>query len=172
MVNEIDFGKFTGNATLLRWYRVLCRLYGVVGRSSYFYKTSGKLKTQKTEKEAKEQYIEQLLGGKTCFIYHAYDHYFCPYGYEIVPKGDYNPYDQSPPENIDEGDLWILVGEPSKCFPVFHTFNWQEIQKDLTMYYPNWFNIRNKKSGCRQVKEGTKKGGTINCILAFEKLKD
>jgi hypothetical protein len=45
---------------------------------------------------------------------------------------------------------------------------------DLTTYFPNTYNIRRKQHGARQYKESEigKFGKTINCIMAFEKLKD
>jgi hypothetical protein len=87
-INTIDFGCFTGNDTLLKWYRLLCRIFGGSGRSYLFYKTNSDRSVHKTEESAKKALIDGLnTNGKTCFIYHAYDHYFCPVGYEYVPKG-------------------------------------------------------------------------------------
>lgn len=39
-IDTVDFGCFTGNDTLLKWYRILCRIYGGSGRSYMFYKTN------------------------------------------------------------------------------------------------------------------------------------
>lgn len=39
-IDSVDFGVFTGNDTLLKWYRILCRIYGGSGRSYIFYKTN------------------------------------------------------------------------------------------------------------------------------------
>lgn len=85
-VNSVDFGCFTGNDTLLKWYRLLCRIYGGSGRCYYFYKTNSERSLHKNENSAKKGLVEGLSQGNTCFIYHAYDHYFCPVGYEFIPK--------------------------------------------------------------------------------------
>lgn len=92
------------------------------------------------------------MEGKTCFIYHAHDHYFCPVGYEIIPKGDYNEFEDCSSDLIGDSDMWMLIGEPSKCFPIFHTANWKEVQMDLTTYFPNTYNIRRKQHGVRKYK--------------------
>lgn len=47
-INTIDFGCFTGNDTLLKWYRLLCRIYGGSGRSYLFYKTNSDRSVHKT----------------------------------------------------------------------------------------------------------------------------
>ena len=41
----------------------------------------------------------------------------------------------------------MLVGESSKMFPCIHSFDWNDIQKDLTTYWPKKFNIRAPKQG-------------------------
>ena len=59
-------------------------------------------------------------------------------------------------------------------FPCLHSFKWSEIQLDLTTYRPKKFNIRRRHEGVTVVgKENAEsKTSTINCIMAFEKLKD
>lgn len=47
-----------------------------------FYKTNSPRSVYKDELSAKRGLVEGLnSNGKVCFIYHAYDHYFCPVGY-------------------------------------------------------------------------------------------
>lgn len=41
---EICFGPFTGNATLMRWFRRLNDFYQVKGRAYYMYKPKGTFK--------------------------------------------------------------------------------------------------------------------------------
>jgi hypothetical protein len=53
-IDSIDFGCFTGNDTLLKWYRLLCRIYGGSGRSYYFYKTNSEKSLHKDESSAKK----------------------------------------------------------------------------------------------------------------------
>jgi len=39
--DEIRFGPFTGNATLIRWFRQLNTHFGVKGKAYYLYKPKG-----------------------------------------------------------------------------------------------------------------------------------
>lgn len=67
--------------------------------------------------------LEKLVAGlKTdtnAYIYHAYDHYFCPMGYEISATRPPDAYKAL--GDIDKNNLeyWIFIGEPSKCYPTF-----------------------------------------------------
>ena len=68
-----------------------------------------------------------------------------------------------------------MVGESSKMFPCLHSFKWSEIQLDLTTYWPKKYNIRRRNEGVTIAKgkeDAESKTSTINCIMAFEKLKD
>ena len=80
-LNKLDFGEFTYSSTLLKWYRLLCRGFKVRGRCYYFYRTTGKNKTDLAGKEALKVLVGKLHDETTQFIYRAYDHYFCPVGY-------------------------------------------------------------------------------------------
>ena len=111
-----------------------------------------------------------------CFIYHAYDHYFCPVGYEYVPKEEPEGDTFQSNEVGEEGsELFVMVGESSKNFAPMHVFKWSEIELDLNTFWPELYNIRRRKEGVkmRQGKENEKPATTtIDCIMAFEKLKD
>lgn len=55
-------------------------------------------------------------------------------------------------------------------FPCMHSFNWADIQLDLTTYLPKRYNIRRPKEGVTTAKgqENAKPNtNTINCIMAF-----
>ena len=56
-VNSVEFGCFTGNDTLLRWYRLLCRIYGGVGRSYMFYKVNSPRSQHKTSESARKALV-------------------------------------------------------------------------------------------------------------------
>lgn len=74
-----------------------------------------------------------------------------------------------------EGNLCVLVGESSKMFPCLHSFDWKDVQTDLTTYWPRKFNIRRPNEGITLAKgkeDAEPKTSTINCIMAFEKLRD
>lgn len=52
-IDSVDFGVFTGNEALMKWYRLLCRIYGGSGRSYLFYKTNSQRSHHKDELSAK-----------------------------------------------------------------------------------------------------------------------
>lgn len=48
------------------------------------WKAKGEGNTPNVDSDyALEKIIEGLKSENTCFIYHAFDHYFCPIGFEI-----------------------------------------------------------------------------------------
>lgn len=79
--------------SLCRWFKQLCNHRGVVGKAYYFYKPVGKGKTFGVKPE---QALAGLKDGlrdcRTAFIYHCWNHYFCPIGYEEVPRHCHDAY--------------------------------------------------------------------------------
>ena len=70
-----------------RWFKRLCGHHGVSGQAYYFYKPVGKGRTFGIRPErALENLKEGLRNPSMAFIYHCYNHYFCPIGFEDVPK--------------------------------------------------------------------------------------
>lgn len=41
-----------------------------------------------------------------------------------------------------ELDTWIIIGEVSKCYPVFHVKKWEDITLDIGSAFPKFVNIR------------------------------
>ena len=39
--DEIRFGPFSGNSSLIRWFGILCKHFGVKGQARIFYKPRG-----------------------------------------------------------------------------------------------------------------------------------
>ena len=72
---------------LIRWFKRLCDHYEVRGQVYYFYKPVGKGRTfgMKPDK-ALDALKDGLKTPSMAFIYHCYNHYFCPIGFEDVPK--------------------------------------------------------------------------------------
>jgi hypothetical protein len=54
------------------------------------------------------------------FIYHAYDHYFVPMGFEMTPKNPPDAYKKIEDIEQDQWDDWIFIGEPAKLYSPFH----------------------------------------------------
>ena len=65
----------------------MCCHYGVCGQAYYLYKPVGKGKTFGLKPELALQRLKDgLRDPSIAFVYHCLNHYFCPIGYEDVPK--------------------------------------------------------------------------------------
>ncbi|KAG9348948.1 hypothetical protein JZ751_029265 [Albula glossodonta] len=83
---EIKFGPFTGNATLMRWFRQINDNFRVRGCSYILYKPHGKHKTAgETAEGALQKLTQGLKDESMAYIYHCQNHYFCPVGFEATP---------------------------------------------------------------------------------------
>ena len=69
-----------------RWFKQLCNHFGVDGDTYILYKPKGKSRTiGLSGEEALRQLKKGLHNPQMSFIYHCYNHYFCPIGYEDSP---------------------------------------------------------------------------------------
>ena len=176
--NEIRFGPFTGNATLIKWFAKLNEKFGVNGSASIFYKPVGKNKTFGMTGALANKSLETLLHSKsTAFIYHCYNHYCCPVGYEHESADCTQIYgDSSNAEYIN----WVLIADTSRKYPCFHCVKWEDIDKDLNTKSPEFLNIRHLERGV-QVRETKQQksseisdtssragAGNLHCIIKFE----
>jgi hypothetical protein len=74
------------------------------------------------------QKLKQGLQGDRCaYVYHAYDHYFCPVGYEITPNRGFEAYQSQENINMETAETWIIVAEPAKPHPFFTVRKWKDI---------------------------------------------
>ncbi len=79
--------QFLLRQSVCRWFQQLCGHFGVSGQSYYFYKPVGRRRTVGLQPGlALERLQEGLRDPSMAFIYHCYNHYFCPIGFEEVPK--------------------------------------------------------------------------------------
>ncbi|KAL4466031.1 hypothetical protein ABPG74_004268 [Tetrahymena malaccensis] len=175
LFQDTDFGTFTGNGTLIKWFKLLCKYFKVDGTAYIFWKMCGDNRTPGIdEKEALERLEEGLRNENMTFIYHAHDHYFCPVGYEIVPRRPPDAYKKLEDIDPNEVDHWIFIGEPSKRYPAFHIRQWSEIAKDISLGNPQYYDIRHPEKGIMERKgeyfKTTKAGTSIHCIMAFQKI--
>lgn len=180
---EIRFGPFTGNATLMRWFRRLNDHYGVKGRAYYLYKPKGRLQTRfMTDESAIENLKAGLVDEGMAFIYHCLNHYFCPIGFEDTPVkateaylpmsmllGNHQEADEDQLPTTIPYETWVLIGEPSRKHARIHCKRWMDILQDLHCESPDYFNIRHTERGIQQRKT-KKQGGNLHCIIAFKKL--
>ncbi|XP_060235813.1 basic immunoglobulin-like variable motif-containing protein isoform X4 [Meriones unguiculatus] len=83
---DIRFGPFTGNTTLMRWFRQINDHFHVKGCSYVLYKPHGKNKTAgETAPGALSKLTRGLKDESLAYIYHCQNHYFCPIGFEATP---------------------------------------------------------------------------------------
>ncbi|XP_017278874.1 basic immunoglobulin-like variable motif-containing protein [Kryptolebias marmoratus] len=165
---EIRFGPFTGNATLMRWFRQINDNFRVRGCSYILYKPHGKHKTAgETAEGALMKLTQGLKDESMAYIYHCQNHYFCPVGFEATPLKAAKAYRGPLPTN--ETEYWILIGEPSRKHPAIHCKKWLDIVTDLNTQNPEYLDIRHTERGIQQRK--TKKvGGNLHCIMAFQRV--
>lgn len=165
---EIKFGPFTGNATLMRWFRQINDNFRVRGCSYILYKPHGKHKTAgETAEGALMKLTQGLKDESMAYIYHCQNHYFCPVGFEATPLKAAKAYRGALPTN--EMEYWILIGEPSRKHPAIHCKKWLDIVTDLNTQNPEYLDIRHTERGIQRRK--TKKvGGNLHCIMAFQRV--
>ncbi|XP_029460389.1 basic immunoglobulin-like variable motif-containing protein isoform X2 [Rhinatrema bivittatum] len=165
---EIRFGPFTGNTTLMRWFRQINDHFHVKGCSYVLYKPHGKNKTAgETAVGALAKLTQGLKDESMAYIYHCQNHYFCPIGYEATPLKACKAYRGHLLQQ--EVEYWILIGEPSRKHPTIHCKKWADIVLDLSTQNPEFLDIRHLERGL-QYRKTKKVGGNLHCILAFQRL--
>jgi len=81
--NNVSFGSFTGNDTLIQWFGLLNRKFGVRGEAAIVYKMHGKSITHSVDKyTALDNLMDGVRSENRAYIYHCYNHYMCPIGFE------------------------------------------------------------------------------------------
>ncbi|XP_053912929.1 basic immunoglobulin-like variable motif-containing protein isoform X2 [Cuculus canorus] len=165
---EIRFGPFTGNTTLMRWFRQINDHFHIKGCSYVLYKPHGKNKTAgETAAGALAKLTRGLKDESMAYIYHCQNHYFCPIGFEATPVKASKAYRARVLQQ--EVEYWILIGEPSRKHPTIHCKRWADIVTDLNTQNPEYLDIRHLERGLQHRK--TKKvGGNLHCIIAFQRL--
>ncbi|KAF4795176.1 DNA repair protein complementing XP-G cells [Turdus rufiventris] len=172
---EIRFGPFTGNTTLMRWFRQINDHFHIKGCSYVLYKPHGKNKTAgETAAGALAKLTRGLKDESMAYIYHCQNHYFCPIGFEATPvkaskayrlldldSGDLGPVPSSTTDfQCDfrgrvlqqEVEYWILIGEPSRKHPTIHCKRWTDIVTDLNTQNPEYLDIRHLERGLQHRK--------------------
>ncbi|KAI1899647.1 hypothetical protein AGOR_G00063940 [Albula goreensis] len=165
---DIKFGPFTGNTTLMRWFRQINDHFRVRGCSYFLYKPHGKHKTAgETAEGALMKLTQGLKDESMAYIYHCQNHYFCPVGFEATPLKAAKAYRGVFPSN--EMEYWILIGEPSRKHPAIHCKKWMDIVTDLNTQNPEYLDIRHTEKGI-QYRKTKKVGGNLHCIMAFQRV--
>ncbi|KAG9277725.1 basic immunoglobulin-like variable motif-containing protein [Astyanax mexicanus] len=165
---DIKFGPFTGNATLMRWFRQINDHFRVRGCSYILYKPHGKHKTAgETPEGALLKLTQGLRDESMAYIYHCQNHYFCPVGFEATPLKAAKAY--RGPLPLNEMEHWILIGEPSRKHPAIHCKKWADIVTDLNTQNPEYLDIRHMERGI-QIRKTKKVGGNLHCLMAFQRV--
>jgi len=169
----LDFGKFTGNETLINWFWKLNKIHNVRGRGTIMWKLHGSNITAGITPEEALSKLKSGLKDKTkSYIYHCYNHFMCPIGFESTPSKAHLAYSNM--NEIAEFDEWIIIGEISKTSPVFHVRKWSEISLDINCQFPEYFNIRKNNLGIeiktgKAFKDGKYAGGNLHCLMEFSR---
>ncbi|XP_058040685.1 basic immunoglobulin-like variable motif-containing protein isoform X1 [Ahaetulla prasina] len=164
---EIRFGPFTGNTTLMRWFRQINDYFHVKGCSYFLYKPHGKYKTAgETASGALTKLTQGLRDESMAYIYHCQNHYFCPIGFEATPIKPSKAYKGCLLQQ--DVEYWILIGEPSRKHPTIHCKKWADIVTDLNTQNPEYLDIRHLERGL-QYRKTKKVGGNLHCIIALQR---
>jgi len=106
---------------VLGWFRNLCAFTGVKGEAKVYFKLKGKKnKTNLSAEEAWEGLKQGLKDEKQAFIYHAYNHYMCPVGYEEMPLKPEQVFKR----HLVESEQTLMVADNSMKHPTVHCLKW------------------------------------------------
>ncbi|TPP49775.1 hypothetical protein CGC20_20085 [Leishmania donovani] len=164
---DIAWGPFTGNATLIRWFHALNRHFGVRGRAYILYKAHGSGNTAHlyaNNTEALAAVKAALRDPHCALIYHCYNHYMVPIGYQDIPLAQTDFLKPDVPES--NCDTTIFIGEVSRGrHEAMYARKWSQIVKDIECKSPFFFNIRHPEQGVQRrepkkksYKEGVSEG--------------
>ena len=132
--------------TLILWFNLLNRYFGTLGQARISFKLHGKSPTLGIDSETALKELEDgLQNDKKAYIYHCYNHYMCPIGFEATPTQQHDAY--KPSEEISEFRHDIIIGEISRMYPTFHVKPWEAIYTDIDCAFPRFFNIRKSEEG-------------------------
>lgn len=173
---SIRFGPFTGNNTLINWFHTLNLSFSIKAKARIFWKLHGKNRTEgKSAEQALKELTQGLTSNNKAYIYHCFNHYMCPIGFEIAPLRPSDAYKPLSEINPSELQAFIIIGEASKAYPIFHVKKWDDIALDIDQQNPNFFNIRKTEIGIQSRNTeafvtGNKLGKNLHCIIEFERV--
>lgn len=92
---------------------------------------------------AKEEMKSGIKDKKVAFIYHCYNHYMVPIGYEESSEMQSQIYEK----DIEKTNTWFLIGDNSRLQEPVECVKFSDIEKDLKQEGPKFFNIRHPERG-------------------------
>ncbi len=150
----------------------LCQHRGVHGRARTVYKPKGsKNRTRDLRTDEALNLIKSGLQNNTkAFIYHCYNHYMVPVGFEDVPDKPENTYKAQLEQSQIEP--WLIIADNSRKHQTFHSVKWEDIDRDLNLENPLFLDIRNIEKGVQNketndYKGRNKRGKNSHCIMEF-----
>jgi hypothetical protein len=163
---DIRWGSFTGNTTLMRWFHALNAHFGVTGKAYYAWKNHGLGRTFGLTDDAAEQMVKASLRNPSmAFIYHCHNHYMVPIGYQDQPRAQIHAYAKSLAPG--EYDPYLFIGEVSRGkHGCLHVVKFSDVALDINLQLPQYLNIRNMSEGV-QSRKAKRVGGNLHCFLAF-----
>lgn len=159
---DIPWGSFTGNITLIRWFNALNAYFGFKGKAYILYKVHGAGNTShlyQNDAQALVAVKEALCNPHCAIIYHCYNHYMVPVGYQEIP------HDQReclcPDVATDATDTTVFIGEVSRGkHEAMYARKWKDIVKDLSCCGGTYFNIRQPEKGIQRKEKPKDDNGT------------
>lgn len=149
---EIPWGPFTGNATLIRWFNALNQHFGQKGRAYILYKVHGIGNTSRwyaSDQEALTAVKEVLRNPHCALVYHCYNHYMVPVGYQDIPRAQVDFLKAELGEA--ECETTVFIGDVSRGkHEAMYARKWSDIVKDLSCVFPDYFNIRRTDLGIQK----------------------
>ena len=145
--DQIRFGPFTGNVTLFRWFHQLNQHYGVTGKAYFMLKVHGAGRTIGLVGDLAEDAVKHALRSPTTgLIYHCYNHYMVPIGYQDQARA---PFDlMRPTLSSSETEMQLFIGDTSRGRnSAIHVKKFADVELDLTCKSPFYFNIRRSEEG-------------------------
>jgi len=163
-ITKINFGTFTGNPMIIKWFEQLCEFFDVKGKAKIYWKKDG---PNENPEKVMRTYLNDVQNSKKAFIYHCHNHYFTPIGYDIVPLDPEKAYIEINDKELEESEMWVIIGETSKKQPGMHVFKWKDIVNDIQCIDTHYYNIREKYKGMQLKRDKTKNN---HCFILLEAL--
>lgn len=164
--DDIRWGGFTGNTTLMRWFHAINRRFGTTGKASYHWKLHGVGRTVGiTPDAARGALWDALRDPCAAVVYHCHNHYMVPIGFTEKPRARVDVYAPSLPPSAVEPS--VIIAEVSGTKNVFHVKKWDDVATDIDCQAPYWFNIREAEAGVRKREKCRRPGGNLHCFLLF-----
>ena len=79
-----------------------------------------------TPKTAWKALKQGLTNGNRAYIYHCYNHYMCPVGYEEAPIEKHNVFRRDI-EHGKDTESWLIMADQARTQPTFTCLKWSDV---------------------------------------------